>query len=193
MHRPQTDAERVLQELRLEASMALDPALARSAPTAVPATGAVRLALATVAWLGWVYALCYVALPSAGWMLGIGGSLDTALPSGVAWVGGAVVVAFAVLLRRPSVAADGRRDPIAAATLGGLAAWAIAENTLPVFQPFSAFGWGQLAWFAAHNLLEMGLLGAVWASLTRRPAVAFALGAGFQLLVTGVTALLLAI
>ncbi len=181
MPRPLTDAERVLEGVRLEASFAPE----RLAETEAPESS-VHLALATVAWMAAVCALTNVALPAAGSLVGAQWSLVAAIPAVVAWATSAVVVACALLVLRPKVPADGQRDPLLAATAGGLAVWVLASNALPVYQPFAALGWGELGWLTALNLLEMGLLGAVWASLTPRPTVAFALGAGFQLLVVGI-------
>jgi hypothetical protein len=183
-----TDAERVLEELRMDAALALSG----RAPVRRQELPPVRLAMASVAWLWGIFAVCYVALPVTSYAAGLedAGALWVLPASTVGWLAASVMTAFAVLVNRPAISKDHRADPVIAATLGGLVVWALSESLFPFFRPFTEFGGWELAWFAARNVLEMGLLGAMWASFTRRPALAFALGAAFQALTTGVVATL---
>ncbi len=188
MQRRQTEAERVLHEVRLET-----PQPMRSAANEAPMPGAVQLALAALGWLLGVWAICYVGLQLFAILLGFRSRFAHPIEAGVAWLTASLVVAFALLSWRPNIPPDTRRDPVISAAAGGLLVWALASNTLPVFRPFNHFGTGEFVWFVGQNIVEMFLLAVVWASLTRRPLLAFGLGAGFQVLVTGISALLLAL
>jgi hypothetical protein len=74
-----------------------------------------------------------------------------------------------------------------------LVGWALVVNTLPFLVPFSAYSPFALALFVAINVVEMSLLGMMFASFTRRRSVAFALGAAFQWLTGGLLLLFLAL
>ncbi len=93
------------------------------------------------------------------------------------------VTVSGIAIARPKVSLETtRREPIIAATLGGLVPWAILHNILPSLIPFADMTAGSLISFLAVNVLESALFGAMLASFTRSPRRAFALGAGFQLL-----------
>lgn len=158
-------------------------------PAHVPRQLPVRaLGGAMAAWLALTFGLCYVALPS---LLAIVG-LNTGVISGFwfslpAFGMASLVAVIGALVARPRVRLDllGPRDPVLAATLGGLGVWAVVHNTSSLLVPFTQMGPLELASFLSLNVVEMGLLGMMFASFTRRPSVALAMGGGFQLLVLG--------
>jgi hypothetical protein len=161
---------------------------ARSMPGEARRLAPAELGGAMIAWLSLVFTLCYVLGPTALALVGLPSlnmlvNLDYLLPcyvaaGFVAWVG--------AMVARPSVRLDGPRDPVLAASVGGLGVLLVAQNTLG--WPFVTFGQMSLMELVCHvalNLVEMTLLGMMFASFTRRSSVAFALGAGFQLLSIG--------
>jgi hypothetical protein len=148
-----------------------------------------ELASALVTWLTVVFGLCYVIGPIALSLFGmlpamfVFDNLWYALPTFA--MAGFVAVA-SILAIRPRIRMRGPRDPVLAATIGGLGVWALVENYAGPFVPFGLMMPAHLAGLVALNVLEMFLIGTMLASLTRRTSVAFVLGAGFQLLWAGV-------
>lgn len=144
---------------------------------------------AMVTWLTAVFCLCYVVLPVG---LSVFGALPQMFVFQNLWyslptfaMAGFVAVA-AILAVRPRIRLGGPRDPVLAATIGGLGVWALAENFAGPFVPFAMMGPAHLAGLVALNVVEMFLLGTMLASLTRSTALAFVLGAGFQTLWCGI-------
>ena len=158
-------------------------------PSATPVDIRPRhLGSATAAWLLGVFALCYIALPMAAASVG----LFTEFWSHVifnlpGFALAALVTAVGVMVARPKITTDVRatRDPVIAATSGGLLTWAIVHNLSAVLLPFAAMGTAELATFIGLNIIEMSLIGMMLASFTRSITKAFALGMSFQLLVLG--------
>ncbi|MCB9686923.1 MAG: hypothetical protein H6735_17925 [Alphaproteobacteria bacterium] len=143
---------------------------------------------ATATWLGSVFALCYVALPAAMAITGVNATVLMSAPRALISFGmGAFVVAVAAAIARPAIRLGfgGPRDPVVSATLGGLGVWAVIHNTSALLEPFWAMSPMELLTFVAANIVEMTLLGMMFASFTRSRAVAMALGGGFQLLTMG--------
>lgn len=177
-----SEAERILDELRLGDG----PLVPR--PGAPGPRQALGTAQAAVAWLWCVFALCYVAIPAVVWgITGEPGGLLAAPAFALAFVAASVMTALGVLVGRPEIT----RGRVGAATLGGLTAWALATQLGGTFIPFTAMSAGALALLVAQNVLEMALLGSMWASFARKPGTAFALGAAFQLFVLGIASILL--
>lgn len=144
------------------------------------------LASAMAAWLTMVFATCYLAFPMLMAASGISrGVLSSARYSLPAFGLASLVAIVAAVTSRASVRLDTRapRDPVISATLGGLGVWAIVHNTSPHLLPFTSMSSIEFATFFALNVLEMSLLGMMFASFTQRRGVAMALGGGFQLLV----------
>jgi hypothetical protein len=161
---------------------------ARSTPGEVRQLAPAELSGAMIAWFSMVFSLCYILVPTGLALVGLPTlnvlvNLDYLLPS---YVAAGFVAWVAAMVVRPKVRLDGPRDPVVAASVGGLGVLLIAQNSLG--WPFLTFGQmtpAALAIFLALNLVEMTLLGMMFASFTRRPSIAFALGAGFQLLSLG--------
>ncbi|MEO0600105.1 MAG: hypothetical protein AAF211_01645 [Myxococcota bacterium] len=111
------------------------------------------------------------------------------------WVEGhAFALASAALVlgvgvTRPRVSADVpvSRGRFLAATVGGFGAWALVQGLL--FEPIVTLPWSVAGPILASHVVEAVMLGSLFASVARRPAAAFALGAGFQLAVLGITSL----
>ena len=171
---------------------------ARSVPGETRTLAPSELGGAMIAWFSIVFALCYLLLPTGLALLGLPTTnvlfnLWFMLP---AYFAAGLVAWVTALVVRPKVRLDGPRDPVVAASVGGLGVLVIAQNSLgwPFFT-FSEMSPAMLACFLGMNLVEMTLLGMMFASFTRRPLVAFAVGAGFQLLSIGLqlTALALAL
>jgi hypothetical protein len=166
-------------------------------PAHVPRQLPVRaLGGAMASWLALVFGVCYVAMPALFAIVslnsGVIGSLSYALPAfGMA----SLVAIVGALVARPTIRLDtfGPRDPVLAATVGGLAVWAVVHNSSSLLQPFLQMGPLELASFVALNVVEMTLLGMMFASFTRRSGVALAMGGGFQLLVLGLTLTLMTV
>jgi len=148
-----------------------------------------ELGSAVVTWLTVVFCLCYVVLPVGLSVLGVlppmfvFENLWYSLPT-FSMVG--FVMLAGILAIRPRIRLRGPRDPVLAATIGGLGVWALAENFAGPFVPFAMMGSAHLAGLVALNVVEMFLLGTMLASLTRSTSLAFVLGAGFQLLWCGI-------
>jgi hypothetical protein len=163
----------------------------KTPPYEVP-TGA--LAVAMSAWLAMVFASCYVALPFALAVTGIdSGVLVSSVFALPAFVISSFVAVIGIAIARPKVRITDLavRDPVLSATAGGLGAWALIHNTSALLQPFWAMGPLELASFLALNVLEMTLLGMMFASFTRNRLVAAGLGAGFQTMVLGLVLMFL--
>jgi hypothetical protein len=157
------------------------------APTELPRDIPTRaMAGAMLAWMTGVFGLVYVAVPlvlsAAGLHAGMIRGLLFNLPS---FVGATVVATAAACIFKPRIATamSGPRDPVIAAASGSLLVWGLLHNLSPILTPFSAFATPQLIAFIGLNVLEMGLIGMLLSSFTRNPLKAFALGAGFQLLI----------
>lgn len=143
---------------------------------------------AMMGWLALVFATCYLGLPLLFALTGVtSGILATAPYALPAFAMASFVAIIGVALAQPRVRLDvwGPRDPVLSATLGGLGVWAVVHNTSALLLPFSAMGPVELLGFFGLNVLEMTMLGMMFASFTRRRSVAMALGGGFQLLVLG--------
>ena len=170
-------------EVRALARLAQEPVA--PVPKPIPTRG---LTLAMAAWLSMIFATCYVALPTALAVTGVNaGLLGSALFSFPAFAMAALISIVGAAIAKPSIHLDlgSRRDPVLSATLGGLGVWAVIHNTNPLLVPFSHMSAAELASFVALNVLEMSMLGMMFASFTRRKLVAFALGGGFQFLMLG--------
>lgn len=160
-------------------------------PRAVP-TRALWVAMS--AWLSMVFSTCYVGLPLALATLGIDtGVLSSSFFALPAFVMASFVAVIGAAVARPEIrlATAGPRDPVVSAALGGLVTLAIVHNTSPFLLPFASMSAVGLTAFLALNVLEMTLLGMMFASFTRSRLVAAALGSGFQLLVLGLVTTLL--
>lgn len=173
------------------------PALPRIDPSTrleVPTRGLIR---AMAAWLVGVYVLCWVALPLASVLL-FGVHLNL-LASGVVGLpvfalASLVAVCGAGVLRpRMALAASAPRGPVASAFAGGFLAWALIHNLAPFLQPFARMSALEVGLLVGINLVEMALMGAMLGSLVPRRRDAFALGAGFQLLLAGLLGVVIAI
>jgi len=154
-------------------------------PRSVPTRG---LTLAMAVWLSMIFATCYVALPTVLAMTGLnGGLLTSAIFSFPAFALASIVSVVGAAVAKPEIRLDlaGSRDPVLSATVGGLGVWALIHNTNALLVPFNHMGTAELASFLALNVLEMSLLGMMFASFTRRKLVAMALGGGFQFLMLG--------
>lgn len=143
-----------------------------------------RMGAATAAWFALVFGLCYVALPALTEVTGLHrGLLQTAPVAALSFGATAFATAVAASVIRPTL--DGARDPVAAATLGGLLSWAALHHSSALLRPFWAMGAVELATFLALNVLELFLVGSMLASLTRSRLAAFGLGAGWQVISVG--------
>jgi len=148
-----------------------------------------ELGSAVVTWLTVVFCVCYVVLPVGLSLFGVLPPLFVfenlwySLPT---FATAGFVAMAAILAFRPRIRLRGPRDPVFAATLGGLGIWALAENYAGPFVPFAMMSPVHLAGLVALNVLEMFLLGTMLASLTRSTPLAFVLGAAFQLLWCGI-------
>lgn len=181
---------------RLDEDLDLDCAsLARTGATTVPGSPEVgqtlpirRLSGAMAAWLALTFGVCHVALPALAISLGVDagvlGSFWYAMP---AFALASLTAVIAVVAAGPAIRLHltSPRDPVIAATLGGLGVAAVVQNTSGLVVPYSSLGPWELAAGLWLNVLEMSLLGMMFASFTRRIDVALALGGGFQLLVLG--------
>ena len=151
---------------------------------------------AMASWLTLTFGLCYVALPAllaiVGWNTGVIAGISFSLP---AFALAAFVVVIGVLVAQPRIqlSAAQPRDPVVAATLGGLGVWAVVHNTSSLLMPFTSMSPLELLSFLGLNVLEMTLLGMMFASFTKRTGVALALGGGFQMLVLGLVMTLMAL
>ena len=158
-----------------------------------------ELAKAAVAWMSATFALCYLAVPTALTALGLRpwASVSPLEDSArmVGDLGGFALVVLGTLaglaLLRPSVKVQqAQRDPVVAATAGGLLTWGVLHNVLPWLLPFAEMGAAPLAAFVAANVLESLLFGLMLGSFVRSRAAAFALGAGFSAALLSLTSAL---
>ncbi|MEM6930716.1 MAG: hypothetical protein AAF602_27530 [Myxococcota bacterium] len=142
---------------------------------------------AMASWLALTFGLCYVVLPALAAITGVNpGLINTfwfdlpafALVSFVAIVG--------VLVERPRIdLSPSARSPVLAAMAGGLGVWAIIHNVSPYLVPFADMSVLQFTSLLGINIVEMGLLGMMFSSFTKRADVALAMGGGFQLGIFG--------
>jgi hypothetical protein len=148
-----------------------------------PAAG--PMMAATGAWFALVFALCYVALPAFGELTGLHrGLLGTTPVAALSFGATAFVTAVTAGIVRPSIS-GATRDPVLAATLGGLLVWGVVHNTSWLLRPFSAMSFVELGTFLTFNVIEMFLVGSMLASLTKSRVLAFGLGGTFQLVSLG--------
>ncbi len=162
-----------------------EPAATSTSSVAVaPAT----LTAATASWLAITFALCYVTLPSVFATLGLGGlGVLGFWPQFPAFILASLIAVAGIAWFKPRVdlAQTGGRDPILAATLGGLGVWFFVQNAF--LMPFGLMEGVSALTLLLGNVIEMTLLGTMFASFTKRPGTALALGAGFQLSVFALT------
>jgi len=175
---------KTIEEVREEAVSA-----SRTAPLVVENPGV--LAGAAAAWMSMTFMLCYVFLPLTRQALGLRYASAPSLVDEGLMLGGSLAafgvalatVVAGIAITRPKVSLElGRREPVVAATLGGLLPWVVLHNILPSLIPFAEMGAGALLSFLAVNLLESAMFGVMLASFTRSPGKAFGLGVGFQML-----------
>lgn len=159
------------------------------APADAPQTLPVRAtAGAMMGWLALIFATCYLVLPLILAITGITGGILASAPFSLpAYAMASLVAIVGVAIAQPRIRLDiwGPRDPVLSATLGGLGVLALVHNTSAFLKPFGAMGAVELLAFVALNVLEMLMLGMMFASFTKRKSVALALGGGFQLLIFG--------
>lgn len=154
----------------------------RASSVPVPA-----MAFATSLWLALTLAASHLGAPTVAWLLG---GVEPAVAAlfvhghAFALVSGAVVA----LLLRTGLTVDldrkGLNDPTAAATVGGLLGWAAIQLVAPG---------ADLVASALVALVESVGLGFLFSSITSRSTTALGLGLSFQLLVSGLSALVLGI
>lgn len=151
---------------------------------------------AMAAWLALTFGLCHVAMPAVGVALGVDAGVMAhfwyMMPA-FALASFAAVVAAVAAGPRLRLHTSSPRDPVIAATLGGLGVAAVVQNTSALVVPYTALGPWELAAGLGMNVLEMSMLGMMFASFTRRASVALALGGGFQLVVLGLALTLMSI
>lgn len=172
---------RQLRETRADSARATVAAMAPSSERQELSPRALGGAMAS--WLALTFGLCYVVFPALTAITGINPSLIFAfwfdLP---AFAIAAFVATVGVLVERPRLdLLSGARDPILAATLGGLGVWAVIHNVSGYLVPFGDMTGLQLASVLGINVVKMTMLGTMFASFTKRTDVALALGGGFQL------------
>ena len=184
------DEDLDLNNTALAPRTSADPEHTRAAH-AVPASSQLpirSLSGAMAAWLAMTFGVCHVAIPAAAVALGIDagvlGNFWYAMPA-FAMASFAAIIAVVAAGPRLQLNPTAPRDPVIAATLGGLGVAAVVQNTSGLLPPYSALGPWELAAGLGMTVLEMSLLGMMFASFTRRISVALALGGGFQLLVLG--------
>lgn len=153
-----------------------------AAPRQVPARA---LAGAVLTWLAVVYGLCYLALPLLAAALGLHTVfLGSLILNTLAFVPMALLTAGLASAIRPDVVTKigAPRDPIVAATAGGLLVWFGAHELSPVLSSILTMPAGEMLSFVTMNVIETSMIGAMLASFARTPGRAFALGAAFQTL-----------
>ena len=92
------------------------------------------------------------------------------------------VAIVAVLMERPRIdLSKHAHSPVLAATAGGLGVWALIHNLSAFLVPFAEMSFLEFASLLGINIIEMGMIGMMLASFTKRSDVALALGGGFQL------------
>lgn len=140
---------------------------------------------AVAAWFGLVYAVCYVALPTAGTAVGLYSNLiPNLVVNTFALIPAALITMGLVALTKPDVVTHlrAKRDPVIAATLGSLLVWFGLMETVSAVQPLSSMPWYEALTFLGFNVVEQSMFGMMLASFVRTPGKAFALGAAFQIL-----------
>ncbi len=178
-----------------------EPTAAASVTAVGSSAGREHLSLATLGgamagWLALTFALCQVVLPSvaaiSGLESGVIASIGYSLP---AFALASMVAVVATLVAQPTLrlGLDQPRDPVVAATVGGLGVWALLHNTSSMLVPFADMAPLEVATLVSMNLIEASMLGVMFASFTRRAGLAVALGGGFQLVVVGLTVTLRAL
>jgi len=179
------DVDLDLQSTGLGPVITALPTVSRTEPRPIP-SGTLARAMAT--WLSMVFFLTYLLIPAAGTLLGTGtGVLFTSIMTIPAFVMACITTIVAAALARPHIVLDTRtrRDPVIPAALGGFGVWVVVHNTSSLLVPFAVMTSLDLGMLLGGTVVEMVLLGMMFASMTRRPSVALALGGGFQLLLFG--------
>ncbi len=152
------------------------------------------LVSAMTGWFSLILLTTYVAAPltrgAMGLLDNVAGHMLFNIP---AFMLTAFVVTISAAVLQPAVRLhpDAPRDPVLAATGGGLLTWALLHNLSPLLQPFTQMTSPELLSFLAVNVVEMGLIGVMLASFTRSSMKAFALGALVQALMLGMVSGLL--
>ncbi|MEQ1505941.1 MAG: hypothetical protein ABMB14_27140 [Myxococcota bacterium] len=190
-----TDLEREVEALLDRSDLVQVPPTERTDDTArelpVRALGG-----AMFTWLSLVFVTCYLVFPIVLAATGVTHGILAAAPFSLpAFALASFVSIVAAQIASPKIKLDVRasRDPVLSATLGGLGVWAVVHNSSALLEPFWAMGPTEFASFFALNVLEMTMLGMMFASFTQRRSVALALGGGFQLLVLGIVLTLMSI
>ncbi|MEN0061619.1 MAG: hypothetical protein AAGA48_05680 [Myxococcota bacterium] len=182
-------AEQARARRRLEATRTKEAPLAGSRERLRQLTAGERelpsraLGGAMASWLALTFGLCYVLLPSLAAITGVNpGLINTFwfdLPS---FAIASFVAIIGVLVERPRIdLSSSSRDPVLAAMVGGLGVWALIHNVSAYLVPFADMSFLQFTSLFAINIVEMGMLGMMFASFSKRTDVALALGGGFQL------------
>jgi hypothetical protein len=184
-------SELAVSELRSQKLVPIQ--ISKTVPRQMPLRALVG-AMAT--WFSGVFLTCYIGVPLIFAILGINSGVLAAAPFALpAFAVAAFVTIMTATIAAPKVRLDtwGPRDPVLSATLGGLGVWAVVHNTSDLLRPFLTMGPLEFSSFFALNMLEMTLLGMMFASFTRSRAVAMAMGGGFQLLVLGLVLTLMSL
>ncbi|MBX2800906.1 MAG: hypothetical protein KTR31_24710 [Myxococcales bacterium] len=151
---------------------------------------------AMAAWLGLTFGICYVVLPALmailGWNTRVISGLWFHLPA-FAMASFVAIVGTLVAAPRVRLSLRDARDPVVAATLGGFGVWAVVHNMSGLLMPFTALSAVELATLVGINVVEMGMLGMMFASFTKRASVALALGGSFQIAMLGLALTLMAL
>lgn len=156
-------------------------------------------AKAALAWIGGVFALCYLALPALlqalrlspePLWLGFASDVFGFGVLGAALVGALVMRTWGRGPLRVHLADLAESDRIPAAAAGGLMLWGLAHNALPGLLPFAQMGWAYLGAFVGANIVENLLFGVLVATLSASRAGAFARGAAVQGVLLGSWALI---
>lgn len=145
---------------------------------------------AMLAWMSVVFGVCYVVLPATAGALGLfTGVIESFMFNMPAFVLSSLIAVVAGVALRPKMRLDwsGPRDPVLSAASGSLLLWAIIHNSTPLLRPFASMGGAELVTFVGMNIVEALMIGMMLASFTKSRAAAFALGAGFQALLLGIT------
>jgi len=170
------------EEARRQAEAPASAAATVAAPPRELPPGVLGSAMAT--WLVLTFALCHVALPAVLRITGIAPEIVNSVVFDLpAFALTSLVAIVGVLLERPRIdLSPMSKAPVGAAMLGGLAVFAVVHNVAPgLVHPFSSMSTAQLASVVGLSVLEIGLVGAMLGSLTKRADVALALGGGFYL------------
>lgn len=142
-----------------------------------------QLKKAAATWMGLVFALCYMGVPFATDALGLfAWSGANFMMGGAGFVAMLALTWAAISVKRPRVHLhQDVRDPVIAATAGGLGMWAIIHTVgFGLLTPLYAMAPAELLTFIGMNVVESALFGMMLASFSKNRLQAFVLGAGFQ-------------